>query len=413
MKDDEFNQEIDFSNQPLGLMAQEGAQIEKNVNNEFRLNEAARNNANSQGNPFADVEKPRQDKPELMPSMNQGVSNTPVQNQGQQPQEIINLSNNDPIEHEPIKMDDNVTIGSLNFNESNNMPSMSEEDKKREALLNSIAKDNSSDMEPVTGDQPPIVGLIVVIVLVGFVVAAFILFKTGKIDNLIKTNDTQEVEENTNNNGNDIVLEGIGEPETLTVDYDSLVELRNYKFSESLYLLSEGGIATNMTTEGTVDLVNKVSVAKQKVSIGASTATVDVYTDYANMVGYYEDTNNAGEWIKQKYIGATPNIDDRLQAIAMKSELKLQENKHYTGTVNSFVVFEAFGSSSIPESDVLDVPVTVDLTIDNGRIATLKVDFTGAIKNIKKYKYSLIVSNVNENSNIEIPADVLAKAKAQ
>ena len=48
--DDKNNEIIDFSNQPLGLMAQEGAKIEDNLNKEMQANEEARKNSNVQDN---------------------------------------------------------------------------------------------------------------------------------------------------------------------------------------------------------------------------------------------------------------------------------------------------------------------------------------------------------------------------
>ena len=104
--DDKNKEIIDFSNQPLGLMAQEGAKIEDNLNSEYRMNEAKRNNAGTQDNPFADVTF---GKKEVAPVIdNKPILSNEVQNMPTTPVEQPT-----PVVPEPIKQSNTKSFGLL------------------------------------------------------------------------------------------------------------------------------------------------------------------------------------------------------------------------------------------------------------------------------------------------------------
>ena len=175
---------IDFSNQPLGIMAQEGEKIEENLNREYQENEAKRaanaNVGNVQENPFSDI-SPSTDAPaEVSNNLVAGDSNG------------INIespNNNDMTNLNGIPASTpSTTQVPINNNQQNNVDTVNAEEQRKEELMNELTTSGKNVEEVVPAEeQPGSWGIFVFIILIAIVAGAFVLFKTGKISKKSET----------------------------------------------------------------------------------------------------------------------------------------------------------------------------------------------------------------------------------
>ena len=278
--DDKNNEIIDFSNQPLGLMAQEGAKIEDNLNNEYRLNEAKKNDAGSQDNPFADVTfgKPAETKPSAVPA----IANKPTPQietpkaetpQPTPPQETVQQPVNNTQPSEPVKV------------EEPKVESTNPEEARKQQIMDELNK--VKNKPETTEEQPPSWGIFVFLILIAVVGGAIFLFKSGKLDSFLNEQDEEEtqVEKAPSDEKPAEVTPVSTEPEPV----------RNYHIKQTVYLAMNDTITT--TSIGVVDLESNVGKFISTASYnGLTTHNVDEYCDYNAGYCYLQDFNDKNKW---------------------------------------------------------------------------------------------------------------------
>ena len=273
------NELIDFSNQPLGIMAQEGEKIEENLNKEYQENEAKRaanaNVSNVQENPFLDI-SPSPDAPaEVSNNFVAGESNG-INIESPNNSDMANL-NGIPASTP------STTQVPINNNQQNNVDTVNAEEQRKEELMNELTTSGKNVEEVVTAEeQPGSWGIFVFIILIAIVAGAFVLFKTGKIDQFFTEED--EEKENVSENTTD---KGTEEPkkEEQTVQPSQPETIKYYHVKETSYLAA--GQTITITTNLDVDVENMVGHSIFTVNyVGVTSRNVESYYDYNKKIVY-------------------------------------------------------------------------------------------------------------------------------
>ena len=402
--DDKNKEIIDFSNQPLGLMAQEGAQIEKKMDDEYRKNEAARNNAGTQDNPFADVTfGKKEEKPTVIMTV---TDSNQVPNE-QPPVETVPTT---PVS-EPTTPVTNPTPTPEPPVEEPTAPKAITEEERKQQILNELVQGSSAKGDVISngqGDQPGSWGIMVFLILIGVVAVAAFLFKSGKLDSLLGKSDedtnTQEVSEPKKEEEQQPVEEKPAQP----------IDIKNCDVKETIYISAGDTLST--TAQGTLDLENRKGKFIVTVSYnGLMSHNIDEYCDYNTGYCYYEDFEKANVWHKEaidtKFLGpyetydfvmmlGTPdsiNKNTYTMEIQISDMFKMVENNDYVNT-----------------KKVNNGLIKIEYVMDNSILKRIKFNLTD-VYNDKTVKQAILVkefSNINKKTeSITIPEDVINKAK--
>lgn len=417
--DENQNQEIDFSSQPLGLMAQEGAQIEEHLENEMRLNEAQHNKPQEGENPFEGIDFGAAKKEPVPSMMNQQEQPTVELKKDEpqmllkpepQPQEIISL-NSSPEPNSEVNQFDKSEINNGFGENLKPQDQMNEEDLRKQAIMDELNREKSEfSKEDYNEEKPSFLGIVGALVLFAVFGFAIFIFTSGKLDSFLdkhKKDDTVEIEATGDEEETEEKAEEEKKPEEV------LNTLKNYKANESIFIVSEG-ISMSIKLEGIFDLEHQVYIGRQIVATGGRSANLKVYTDIEKKIYYYEDTSvTPPVWRKTPTtVTDNINIDKRLKILQENGDFKEKETNHFIGTINSTLLADVLGTR-VDQSLLKSGDIEVDFTLENGRIRKIKYNFTSVTdESIDTLIYSAEFYDVNANGPQSIPEEIVLKAQS-
>lgn len=417
--DDKNNELIDFSNQPLGLMAQEGAEIEKQVNSNTVNNMQPASNPNVQDNPFADIPSPQareQKKEEVVipvepvnpPSAQQPVEQTPiVQVEGTPaaPTEEQPGQNVETIHEEPI------------------VPEMSPEEKKQQEINEFLAGEKGSVQPQEPDPNSSNASFIVFIILAVLVAGAIYMFKSGKLDSLLdkgkeETKTEEKVsqdEENGSNEEESTINEDGSKKEEQGNQVPQVPEsVKTFSFKETIYTLSDK-YDIYYTTTGTVNTDTKMEKGNVVINVnGHISQTMDEYTDFNKGVYYmYLSVDKTKGWYKES---VEKNVFNPEKIITLLNTF----NKEYKGDGEYNISIEGDDLKNLlkdANNEYIDIKklagkkITVNYTVENGYLKKTKYDMSQLIPGIKKAYVVQEFYDYNKEADIKIPDEVIKVAK--
>ena len=382
---DDKDKKIDLSNQPLGLMAQEGEKIENELNSEYQKNEEARMNK-VQDNPFANLAdaknetpsapKPMQATPEpppppfnRVPKELQDQVAKPAQQPAQPAQSVqqpVQKPVEQPVQQQPV----------------NQIPISQPNDAKQQeinAYLGKSKKEKNSDMT----EQPGSWGIFVFIILVALVSGAVYLFKSGKMDELT----------------------GTEEEEVVTVE-----KLRNFRIKETIYIVDSTSIT--YTNEGIVDLENRVAKFNTTAHItGMSSRMINQYCDYNINVCYYDNPDNRSLWLKESHQSGflgPDEIYEFIERIGTGTEVSKNNYETYITGNDVFSIIEP--NEYIDEKKLKNASLKLEYSLDNYRVRKIRIDLSSVL-NVSEAFIAQEFSEINKNDPVTIPEDIIKKAQ--
>ena len=399
--DNKNNEIIDFSNQPLGLMAQEGAQIEKKMGDEYRKNEAARNNAANQDNPFADVTfgKKEEKPPIIMTVMDPNM--TPNE---QQP---FNNAPTTPVEQPTMPSTEPTPTPEPKPEEVTTPKPMSEDERKQQILNELVQSSGGTKGEVISNgqeEQPGSWGLIVFLLLIGLVVGAIFVFKSGKLDSFLNKEEEKETETvNTEQPTGDTQPVTPAEPDPV----------KNYKIKQTIYIAMNDTF--NNTSIGTVDLESNAGKFITTVSYnGLTSHNIDEYCDYSAGYCYIQDFKDKNKWSKEKFEPENLGPEATLEFLKSLGEAKEVSPGNYTLDVTVEEMLKMVMSTEGFDKKVfnLKATITIEYTVKDGYLTRVKMNFSQAVKDVKQYIIALEMSDFNAaKESVTVPEDIINKAK--
>jgi len=400
--DDKNNEIIDFSNQPLGLMAQEGAKIEDNMEKEYRLNEASRNNAGTQDNPFAEIsfnnEKKVDDGRVFVSENKEEVTPQPV--------EVPNAPVEQPVQENPLPQPaPEVPLPEAVVVEEAPSAPPTEEERKQQ-LMNELTGGGGEVIKNNVEQQPPSWGIFVFLILVGIVGAAIFLFKSGKLDEMLgepKEENTQEVQKETQQPSTS--------EESPKMEDVKVEEIKNYYVTETYFIAANLTITTKAS--GVIDLENMTGkfVAIANVS-GTTSHNVEEYCDYNKHVCYIQDFKDKNKWTKEKNEVQYNNPDEIFDYLMTLGKPDNTNNGVSKMEVSGEVFFKlAKPNEYIDVKKLKKSKINIEYTIENSRLKKVKYDMSNAVPEFKQFLLVQEFTKINENESVTIPEDVVKKAK--
>lgn len=401
MDDKNSNELIDFSNQPLGIMAQEGSKIEENLNREFAENEAKRaeNNMKSDlelGNPFADVNISPSTTPEINASSGNEKNNGDLDNG-------MAVLNQNPSE--------TPSISNEVFEEKINLLSDMPEEVRKEELMKSITNGGSDEKndEALAEGQVPSWGVFVFLLLVGLVAGAFILFKTGKIDELFK-NEEDVGEVVSDNSNSDKVLETEEGEQQPVIEVE---KVRNYHVKQTEYVANKDTLSITFT--GTIDIENKIGIFISTTSYnGLTSHNIDEYCDYDSGYCYIQDFEDKSKWTKEKFEVELLTLEEKLSYIqSLGTSTEVSSGNYKIEIPAKEAISLAFDKDSIDTSKFnINENITVEYSINDGYLVKVKFDFSKISTEVDKYIIYMEFSDFNKSTEkLEIPENIINSAK--
>ena len=386
--DDKNKEIIDFSNQPLGLMAQEGAKIEDNLNSEYHMNEAKRNNAGTQDNPFADVTfgkkevAPVLDNKPIVSNEVQNMPTTPVE----QPTPVVPPT-------EPPKEEAPVT------------KPVPEEERKQQ-LMNELMSGGKKEEVISNGveEQPGSWGIFVFLFLVALVAGAIFIFKSGKLDSFLNKQEEESsgVQYKEETPSSDVPATPV-EPE----------KVKNYKTKQTIYIAMNDTF--NNTSTGTVDLESNAGKFITTVSYnGLTSHNIEEYCDYSAGYSYTQDFNDKTKWSKGQFEPVYLGPESKLEFLKSLGEAKEVSPGLYKIDVTVKDMMKmVMDTEGLNKKDInLNATISIEYTVKDGYLVKVKMDITQAVKNVKKYIIAIEMSDFNQaTDHINVPEDIIAKAK--
>ncbi len=406
--DDKNSQElIDFSNQPLGIMAQEGSKIEEDLNKEYAENEAKRalnNNmtpVSAPENPFADVNT----SPVTTPEIN--VLNNPEDKKEEVENGMASLNQNPsktPTVTNEVPSEDKIELSS----------NMTEEERKEEIMKDLMGDGNGnvSDEQSV-GEQIPSWGIFVFLLLVGVVVGAFILFKTGKIDEIFKNKEEQVEDVVPNDDSSNNVSETNEEQQTEQPQEKEVEKIRNFHVKQTEYIAMKDTV--NITITGTIDLESMTGAFISTTSYnGLTSHNIDEYCDYNNSYCYIQDFDDKNKWTKGVYEVKNLSPEEKLSYVqSFGTATEISPGNYKIEVTAKDALSLVVDSESIDTSKMnLKENITVEYSIKDGYLVKAKFDFSKVVNGVDKYIVYIEMSDFNKSTQkIEIPENVINSAK--
>ena len=376
--DDKNKEIIDFSNQPLGLMAQEGAEIEKEVNaNTINNSNPAPTNPNVQDNPFAEFATPqvKEEKSaiqnEVSTTVQPVVESAPVQ-----PVAPAEATPAEPVAPAtPVPTPDEIKQQEINeYLSGQKQPPQSQEGENSNASF------------------------VMFFVIVAIVAGAIFLFKSGKLDSLLDKDEEIVDKQEEPVNQEPTVPEAV----------------KTFTFKETLYTLTDK-LDIYYTTNGTINTDTKLEQGNVVINVnGHISQTMDEYTDFNKGIYYmYINVDKTRGWYKEsveKIVFTPEKILTALNSL----------NKEYKGDGEYKITVEGDNLKKLlrtDNSDYIDLKklsgkkVTVNYTVENGRLKKTKYDMSQLIPGIKKAYVVQEFYDYNKEADIKIPDEVIKVAK--
>ena len=399
---DDKDKKIDFSNQPLGLMAQEGEKIENELNSEFQKNEEARKNK-VQENPFASLADAKNEAPST-PKPMQATHEPPpppfnripkaLEDQVAKPAQPVQQQVAKPVQ-QPVQQ----PVAQPEPQPTQQVPISQPNDQKQQdinAYLAKAKKENNSDIP----EQPGSWGIFVFIILIALVGGAVYLFKSGKIDELTGTKE-EEVEKKDDD-----------EPkvETTKINGHTVEKLRNFRIKETIYIADSTSVT--YTNEGIVDLENGVAKFNTTAHIiGMSSKMINQYCDYNINICYYDDPDNRSLWHKEAH---TPGflgpdeIYEFIERIGTGNEVTKDNYETYITGDDVFRIIEP--NEYIDANKLKNASLKLEYSMANNRVRKIKIDLS-TVLNVGEAFIAQEFSEINKNAPLTIPEDIVKKAQ--
>ncbi len=389
--DDKNKEIIDFSNQPLGLMAQEGAEIEKEVNaNTINNSNPAPANPNVQDNPFAEFATPqvKEEKPAI-----QNEVSTPVQ-PVVEPAPVQPVAPAEATPAEPVAPATPVPTP--------------EEVKQQE--INEYLSGQKQPPQSQEGENSN-ASFVMFFVIVAIVAGAIFLFKSGKLDSLLDKDeeivDKQEEKTATEE-------EQPKQEEPVSQEPTVPEAVKTFTFKETLYTLTDK-LDIYYTTTGTINTDTKLEQGNVVINVnGHISQTMDEYTDFNKGIYYmYINVDKTRGWYKEP-VEKTVFTPEKILAVLNSL------NKEYKGDGEYKITVEGDNLKKLlrtDNSDYIDLKklsgkkVTVNYTVENGRLKKTKFDMSQLIPGIKKAYVVQEFYDYNKEADIKIPDEVIKAAK--
>ena len=411
---------IDFSNQPLGIMAQEGAQIEDQLNKEYEENEAKRKEQSnpavlSQDNPFANILPPSNDP---APSDSTFINNSLANNT---PSKSIELNSGSPqevaiphVESTPVSNEVQLpTPGIIVDKKDDEANIRAAEQTRKEQIMNELMSGGKKEESVHEKDQTPSWGIFVFLILVGFVVAAVVLFKTGKIDSFFnKDEETKEsVPEKQNETGN----QESPKPEGENPVPQQAESIKIYHLKETIYLAA--GDTITVTYDGDIDVEKNIGVFTMNVNYkGVLTRNVKVYNDYINDYSYsYIDFNKSltPGWYYEKIEHSNLSLEGTLDYLHSLGDSQEVSKDNYKIIVSKQDAKKIVNSNSeyIDFDKIKDGDITVEYSLENGIVKRIRIDLSNFTSDFNKFIIQQDFSEYNKAKEVSIPEEAIKNAK--
>ena len=327
--DDKNNNDqiIDFSNQPLGMMAQEGAKIEEQLNKEYQENEEKRqeSNSNVQNNPFDNVTPVSEPSNEIVNTGNEIIGyNT------QTGEPIYGNSSTPPTQPSQVV---------------EQQPNL--EEVKKEEILNELVNQGNSN-EQKNDEQPASWGIFVFLIFIAIIGVSVFLFKSGKLDSLLGNKEEESVyTAPVNSNKQQDIVE---EPQQEITTQIEPAEVKNYRIKQTIYIAMDSTF--NNTTIGTVDVeANKGKFITTVAYNGITSHNMDEYCDYNVNYCYLQDFNNKNKWSKEKLDSPIVKVEERLkyvQSFGTATEVSPGNFKISLTKTSTSLVLAPLGTTLLP-----------------------------------------------------------------
>lgn len=395
--DDKNKEIIDFSNQPLGLMAQEGAQIEEDLNNEYKRNEEARLNVNVQGNPFEIINNEKSSN--IQPSINDKTVSSPIKIE--EPINNVVSLNTVPVT--------NPEVVNVNNNQVVTTSPLTEEERKQQAVdeLNNVNSYKNENNE----EQPPSWGIFVFLILIGVVAGLSFLLKSGKLDSLFGGNDdeseTKEVQKQEDNTN----LENQQTAETPVQQNPEII--RTFQVKETTYLAA--GDTITITSTGVVDSENHTSRLIMTVNYrGLTTRNVEQYYDYSKGISYSNlDIDKYHGWYYDKTSANISSLEELLEHVKSLGESTEVSPGNYKISIAKSDLSKFINDKSeyYDLNKLKDGDVSVEYSLEDGKLKKIRYDLSSLSTDFNKFIVQQDFSNYNKDDSIEIPENVINSAK--
>ena len=420
MDNKDNNELIDFSNQPLGVMAQEGAQIEEQLNKEYEENEAKRKEQSnpvvpSQDNPFANILPPSNDTTASDSTFinNSLANNTPnksVELNPGSPQEIVIPQ----VESTPVSNEVQLPTPGIIADEKKDEANIQfAEQTRKEQIMNELMNGGKKEEPVQEKDQTPSWGIFVFLILVGFVVAAGVLFKTGKIDSFF--NKEEETKESVPEKSNDTSNEQSPKPEVENPVPSQAESIKNYHLKETIYLAA--GDTVTITYDGDIDVEKNIGAFIMTVNYkGISTRNVEIYNDYVNNYSYSYidfDTDLKPGWYYEKIVNNNITLEGKLDYLRSLGDAQEVSKDNYRIKVSKQVANIIVNSNSeyINFNKIKDGEVIVEYSLENGVVKRIRMDLSNVTSDFDKFIIQQDYNGYNKAKEISIPEDAINNAK--
>ena len=410
---DDKNKEIDFTNQPLGLMAQEGEKIENELNSEFQKNEEARKNkANVQENPFADLASAKAETPSTPKQPMQATPEPPPPPFNRVPKALedqVTKPTTTP-QQQPVQKKEEPAPAAPAAEPVQQVP-ISQPNEQRQQEINaylSKGKKTNGDIQ----DQPGSWGIIVFIILVAIVGAAVYLFKSGKLDELVGNDDEEQVEK---------VKEEEPVEEPTKIDGHVVETIKNFRVKETIYIADSTSVT--YMNEGVIDLTTMAGKFKTTVHVtGMSSKSINQYCDYSQNICYLDDPENRSSWHIEKLNTGMLGPDEIYEFIKSIGTGNIIAEKNYEkdGVKETYVTYE----TNITGDDVFKIiepneylsanklrnsTLKVEYDIVNYRLRRIKIDVSSVL-GVSEAFIAEEFADINKNDSIVIPKEIIEKA---
>ena len=430
----ESDQVIDFSSQPLGVVSQEGEQIEDDLNKEYELNEELRKQRNAQSSlttpkpqPVIDPSKATEDNPapidiDALPKS--GTNNQQVQNE---PAPVMPALEVVPAQPSPtpapaaaseVAVQPVVTqsaqqvsqpaIADKNVVEQNNKPENVGQVEQVNTQVNQVSVPSNNNPAPATNQTTQENGgnfgvvLFLILLLVGG--GAIFIFLSDKGESLVgskKEDYTLKESKKTE--------EEKKEPEA--PEEKKLEEIKNFNMKNTLYISGEASIS--ITSSGVVDMVNKKSKMVQSGSLaGRYSKNITMYCDYNISLCYSEDPLDANVWHKEPVNALYLGPDEAWTFLNSLGTLEPVNDNGYIVNIKMSDAIKLSGSTEEYSDAEMNAIVKTEVFMENSRIKRIKYDFTEAYKSQFSKVYGVVeYSDINKYGTVEIPENVINSAK--
>lgn len=427
--EDNNNQEIDFSSQPLGVVSQEGEKIEDNLNQEYARNEELRKQRNGMASsqpvvkpvpeeplpdfindlPNTHKEKPVSETSQVAVPEEKAETNTPAPMV--QPNPVTEeVKVEEPVKAEPVIEKPEVEKPVIDKPVQEQSAPETKVEEPKPAQVATPAPQVSVPQVAVPLNQPTNnnpgeekvsnIGIVFFILFIALLGGAIFVFTTGKADSLL--GETEDYGSSSTPKESKKVEDPV---ETAPE------EIRTFYSKTTLYATK--GTSISMTSSGVVDMENRTAKYTQSGSLaGRYAKNITVYCDYKVMVCYYEDVLNGNKWVKEEIKALYLGPDEAYQFISSLATPEPVGEDSYVVNIRIGDVLSLAGATEDFTPEQQNIITKTELFMDTtGRIKRIRYDFTDAYQGTFDKVYGVLeYSDINKYGNVVIPEEIINSA---